>query len=101
MLLLSLPPLLLHAGVDLTCSMSVGDFSFDEIFAVEQYWATCLFWTSSLILAFVLVNIFIAIIMEAYNEVLSMNPDAADPSSFVSICIMQVSYSCARARAAG
>jgi hypothetical protein len=49
-----------------------------------------LFWVSSLLIVMVLINIFIAIIMSAYDTVLSQNPEAADASSFVSMVMLQV-----------
>ncbi len=49
-----------------------------------------LFWVSSLLIVMVLINIFIAIIMSAYDAVLSQNPDAADASSFASMVMLQV-----------
>lgn len=49
-----------------------------------------LFWVSSLLIVMVLINIFIAIIMSAYDSVLSHNPDAADASSFPSMVMLQV-----------
>lgn len=49
-----------------------------------------LFWVSSLLIVMVLINIFIAIIMSAYDTVLSQNPDAADASSFVSMAMLQL-----------
>jgi hypothetical protein len=71
--------------------MSVGDFDFDEIYQSDSNTALVLFWGSSLLIAFVLINIFVAIIMSAYDTVLSMNPDAADASSFLYMVLMQAS----------
>jgi hypothetical protein len=71
--------------------MSVGDFDFDEIYQSDSNTALVLFWGSSLLIVFVLINIFVAIIMSAYDTVLKMNPDAADASSFLYMVLMQVS----------
>jgi hypothetical protein len=71
--------------------MAVGDFDFDLIYSTNPTVATVLFWASSLLITVVLTNIFIAIIMSAYDAVLAMNPDAADASSFVSMVVMQAS----------
>jgi hypothetical protein len=70
--------------------MAVGDFDFDEIYSAGPLMALSLFWLSSLLIVFVLINIFIAIIMQAYDTVLSMNPDAADASNFGSMVMMQL-----------
>jgi hypothetical protein len=70
--------------------MAVGDFDFDEIYGEHPLMSLLLFWLSSLLIVFVLINIFIAIIMAAYDSVLSMNPDAADASNFPSMVMMQV-----------
>ena len=73
--------------------MSLGDFDFDEIFYAGnqyQYTAVVLFWISSLIVAFMLVNIFVAIILNSYDVVVALNPAANDSASFISTVIMQV-----------
>ena len=46
--------------------MAVDDFDFDEIFLAEPRTALLLFWASAILLVFVLVNIFVAIILNAY-----------------------------------
>lgn len=68
---------------------SVGDFDFDQIYDANPIVAIVLFWTSALLITFVLINIFIAIIMNAYDATLKLNPDAADASNFVSMVVMQ------------
>ena len=68
---------------------SVGDFNFSEIYDASPIVAIALFWTSALLITFVLINIFIAIIMNAYEATLKLNPDAADASNFVSMVVMQ------------
>ena len=78
-------------SVNTLMKMSVGDFDFDEIYQSDSSTALVLFWGSSLLVVFVLINIFVAIIMSAYDTVLKMNPDAADASSFLYIVLMQVS----------
>jgi hypothetical protein len=70
--------------------MAVGDFDFDEIYGEHPMMSLLLFWVSSLLIVMVLINIFIAIIMSAYDTVLSHNPEAADASSFVSMVMMQL-----------
>lgn len=66
------------------------DFDFMEIYGEHPLMSLLLFWFSSLLIVMVLINIFIAIIMSAYDAVLSQNPDAADASSFVSMCLLQL-----------
>lgn len=69
--------------------MAVGDFNFSEIYSESAGIAISLFWLSALLLSFVLINIFVAIIMSSYDAVLSVNPEANDASSFLSIIKMQ------------
>lgn len=54
--------------------MSVGDFNFEELFAVNPASAVLLFWLSALLIVFVLINIFVAIILNAYDLILQANP---------------------------
>ena len=61
-----------------------------EIYSEHPLMSLMLFWVSSLLIVMVLINIFIAIIMSAYDAVLSQNPDAADASSFASMVMLQV-----------
>lgn len=70
--------------------MAVGDFDFMEIYSEHPLMSLLLFWVSSLLIVMVLINIFIAIIMSAYDAVLSQNPDAADASSFGSMVMLQI-----------
>ena len=51
--------------------------------------AVILFWVSALLLVFTLINIFVAIILNSYEHVVSENPDANDSSQFVAMVLMQ------------
>ena len=81
--------------------MSVGLFDYDEVeLARMGDWfptTVLLFWFSTLLIVFVLVNIFIAIILGAYNEVVVENEEAADVSDFVSTVMVQVKKTAAEA----
>jgi hypothetical protein len=48
-----------------------------------------MFWLSALLIVFCLINIFVAIILNAYDQILQSNPDANDASQFISMVIMQ------------
>ena len=69
--------------------MAVDDFDFDEIFLAEPRTALLLFWASAILLVFVLANIFVAIILNAYQSIIAENPDANDASQFISMVIVQ------------
>jgi polycystin 1L2 len=69
--------------------MSVGDFDFEELFEVNPTRAVVMFWLSALLIVFCLINIFVAIILNAYDQILQSNPDANDASQFISMVIMQ------------
>ena len=47
--------------------------------------AKILFWISTLLLVFVLVNIFVAIILNAYDVISKLDPDSSDASLFISM----------------
>ena len=59
--------------------------------------AKILFWISTLLLVFVLVNIFVAIILSSYDQVSKMNPDSNNASEFASMVIMQAKRTATRA----
>ena len=70
--------------------MALGDFDFQEIFIESPLSAILLFWLSSVLLAFVLTNIFVAIILNAYDAISATNPDTNDSSQFFSMVKMVV-----------
>ena len=51
--------------------------------------AKILFWISTLLLVFVLVNIFVAIILKSYQQVVDENPASNDSSQFIAMVLMQ------------
>ena len=69
--------------------MALGDFDFEEIYTLGPIQAVCLYWTTALLLVFTLINIFVAIILNSYEHVVSSNPDANDSSQFVAMVLMQ------------
>ncbi len=73
--------------------MLIGDFDFVELTksgsAMGSIVALPLFWLSTLLLVFVFLNIFVAIILGSYDAIRSENPDANNSSEFVSMVIMQ------------
>ena len=48
-----------------------------------------LFWVTALLVIFTLVNIFVAIILKSYQQVVDENPDANDSSQFIAMVLMQ------------
>ena len=91
----------ISSSLNTVMRMSVGDFDFNEIYMAKPRTAIFLFWTSSLILVFVLTNIFIAIILGAYQEVVDNNKEATDVSDFAATCMMQVKKTTAEAIVSG
>ena len=63
--------------------LSVGDFNFEEIFELRPWTSIALFWVTALLVVFTLVNIFVAIILKSYEQVVNENPDANDSSQFL------------------
>lgn len=63
--------------------LSLGDFDFKALYDVAPRTTYFLFWLVALLLNFVLVNIFVAIILDSYAAILQDNPTANDASKFV------------------
>ena len=71
--------------------LSLGDFDFDQLKQISSFgtfYGYMLFWMIALLLNFVLVNIFVAIILDSYAAMLKQNPAANDSSKFIAMVIM-------------
>ena len=78
--------------------MTVGDFDFVELTrGGNSSLAIPMFWITTMLLVFVLVNIFVAIILGSYDKIVKENPDANNSSEFVSMVIMQAKRTATRA----
>ena len=77
--------------------MAVGDFDFDELYNADPTVSWILFWISALLLVFVLVNIFVAIILNAYDLIVAMDPDASDAANFITMVLTQAQKTIAAA----
>ena len=78
--------------------MTVGDFDFNELMqGGNSTLAIPMFWITTMLLVFVLVNIFVAIILGSYDKIVKENPDANNSSEFVSMVIMQAKRTATRA----
>ena len=77
--------------------MAVGDFDFDELYNADPTVSWILFWISALLLVFVLVNIFVAIILNAYDLIVAMDPDASDAANFITMVMTQAQKTIAAA----
>jgi hypothetical protein len=67
----------------------IYSFDFEELFDQDPTRAVLMFWLSALLIIFCLINIFVAIILNAYDGILKTNPEANDASQFISTVIMQ------------
>jgi hypothetical protein len=86
--LLLLLLLLLWVG-GLCNNVYINSFDFEELFDRDPTRAVLMFWLSALLIIFCLINIFVAIILNAYDGILKTNPEANDASQFISTVIMQ------------
>ena len=78
--------------------MTVGDFDFVELAQSGSHTVITIpmFWITTMLLVFVLVNIFVAIILGSYDRIIRANPDSNNSSEFVSMVIMQAKRTISR-----